>query len=170
MPVVPGIQRQLESATEAETDLPRNGLPVILKAASGGGGKGMRLIRSESEIGEAYAAAKSEALSSFGDEAVYIEKIHRGTAPHPIQILGGTRTGISSICTTGSVRYSAATRKSWKRSVAVPDRRTATGNGERPRRRRAESVTSGQGRSISRGQNQLLFPRNEHPTPGPNIP
>ncbi len=89
-------------------------MPVILKAASGGGGKGMRLIRSESEIGEAYAAAKSEALSSFGDETVYIEKYIE--EPHHIefQILG-TRTGISSICTTGSVRYSAATRKSWKR-------------------------------------------------------
>ena len=94
MPVVPGIQRQLESATEAERICREIGLPVILKAASGGGGKGMRLIRSESEIGEAYAAAKSEALSSFGDETVYIEKYIE--EPHHIefQILGDAHGNI----------------------------------------------------------------------------
>ena len=94
VPVVPGIQRQLESATEAERICREIGLPVILKAASGGGGKGMRLIRSESEIGEAYAAAKSEALSSFGDETVYIEKYIE--EPHHIefQILGDAHGNI----------------------------------------------------------------------------
>ena len=94
VPVVPGIQRQLESATEAERICREIGLPVILKASAGGGGKGMRLIRSESEIGEAYAAAKSEALSSFGDETVYIEKYIE--EPHHIefQILGDAHGNI----------------------------------------------------------------------------
>ena len=98
VPVVPGIQRQLESATEAERICREIGLPVILKAASGGGGKGMRLIRSESEIGEAYAAAKSEALSSFGDETVYIEKYIE--EPHHIefQVLGDRFGHVIHLC------------------------------------------------------------------------
>lgn len=90
VPVVPGIERQLESADEARKVCSEIGFPVILKAAAGGGGKGMRLIRSEAEVAEAYNAAKSEALSSFGDETVYIEKYIE--EPHHIefQVLGDT--------------------------------------------------------------------------------
>lgn len=88
VPVVPGIQRQLESAAEAEQVCSEIGFPVIIKAASGGGGKGMRLVRSAAEVAEAYTSAKSEALASFGDETVYIEKYIE--EPHHIefQILG----------------------------------------------------------------------------------
>ena len=94
VPVVPGIQRKLESAAEAGQVCREIGFPVILKAASGGGGKGMRLIRSESEVEEAYTAARSEALSSFGDETVYIEKYIE--EPHHIefQILGDTHGNV----------------------------------------------------------------------------
>jgi acetyl-CoA carboxylase biotin carboxylase subunit len=90
VPVVPGIERKLESAAEAVEICRGIGFPVILKAASGGGGKGMRLIRSEDEVVEAYTAARSEALSSFGDETVYIEKYIE--EPHHIefQVLGDT--------------------------------------------------------------------------------
>jgi acetyl-CoA carboxylase biotin carboxylase subunit len=88
VPVVPGIERKLESAAEAVGICRQIGFPVILKAASGGGGKGMRLICSEAEVEEAYTAGKSEALSSFGDETVYIEKYIE--EPHHIeyQVLG----------------------------------------------------------------------------------
>jgi acetyl-CoA carboxylase biotin carboxylase subunit len=88
VPVVPGIERQIGSAGEAVEICRGIGFPVILKAASGGGGKGMRLIRSEAEVDEAFAAARSEALASFGDQTVYIEKYIEH--PHHIefQVLG----------------------------------------------------------------------------------
>ena len=90
VPIVLGVERKLESVAEAQKACNQIGYPVILKAASGGGGKGMRLIWSEAEVAEAYAAAKSEALSSFGDETVYIEKYIE--EPHHIefQVLGDT--------------------------------------------------------------------------------
>ncbi|MCD6355632.1 MAG: ATP-grasp domain-containing protein, partial [Prolixibacteraceae bacterium] len=64
------------------------GLPVMIKASAGGGGKGMRLVHHESEIVSAVRAARSEAKAAFGDESVYIEKYI--TSPHHIefQILG----------------------------------------------------------------------------------
>lgn len=94
VPVVPGIERKLESEREAEQVCAEIGFPVIIKAASGGGGKGMRLVRSEAEVAEAYLSAKSEALSSFGDETVYIEKYIE--EPHHIefQILGDTHGNV----------------------------------------------------------------------------
>ena len=88
VPVVPGIERQLNSAADAESLCQQIGFPVILKAAAGGGGKGMRLIRTLEEVRSAYEAARSEALASFGDATVYIEKYIE--EPHHIefQILG----------------------------------------------------------------------------------
>lgn len=88
VPVVPGTQENLKTIDDAKRICKEIGLPVILKASAGGGGKGMRLIRTEDEIAEAFNTAKSEALSSFGDDTVYIEKYIE--SPHHIefQILG----------------------------------------------------------------------------------
>lgn len=88
VPVVPGTQEQLQSAEEAVEVCCQIGFPVMLKASMGGGGKGMRLIHRAEEVAEMYAAAKSEAMSSFGDDTVYIEKFVE--EPHHIefQILG----------------------------------------------------------------------------------
>ena len=60
------------------------GYPVMIKAALGGGGKGMRLVHHEQQLGEALRAARSEARSSFGDAAIYIEKYVPN--PHHIEI------------------------------------------------------------------------------------
>jgi acetyl-CoA carboxylase, biotin carboxylase subunit len=74
VPVVPGTTEPLKSAEEAiETSL-RFGLPVMLKASAGGGGKGMRFVSEESELKNAFEAAQSEAIASFGDGSVYVEK------------------------------------------------------------------------------------------------
>lgn len=88
VPVVPGTQEQLQSVEEAVEVCKQIGFPVMLKASMGGGGKGMRLIHSAEEVAEMYTAAKSEAMSSFGDDTVYIEKFVE--EPHHIefQILG----------------------------------------------------------------------------------
>lgn len=88
VPVVPGTEQPLQSVDEALRISDEIGYPVMLKASMGGGGKGMRLIRSRDEVAEAYEMARSESLSSFGDDTVYIEKFVE--EPHHIefQILG----------------------------------------------------------------------------------
>lgn len=88
VPVVPGTHERLNSSEEAVKICCNIGFPVIIKAAMGGGGKGMRVARNEAEVIPMYESAKSEAQSSFGNDTVYIEKYIEG--PHHIefQILG----------------------------------------------------------------------------------
>ncbi|MGA9354196.1 MAG: acetyl-CoA carboxylase biotin carboxylase subunit [Terriglobales bacterium] len=74
IPFVPGTARGLTSPEEAETVAERVGYPVMLKAAAGGGGKGMRLVHTREELRFALESAQSEAQRSFGDSEVYIEK------------------------------------------------------------------------------------------------
>ncbi len=74
VPVVPGTTEPLKSPEDAMATAADFGYPVMLKASAGGGGKGMRLVADAAELGEAFETARSEARSSFGDDAVYIEK------------------------------------------------------------------------------------------------
>jgi acetyl-CoA carboxylase, biotin carboxylase subunit len=74
VPVVPGTTEPLRSYDDARETAERFGYPIMLKASAGGGGKGMRLVDDESEMRSALESSQSEALSSFGDDAVYIEK------------------------------------------------------------------------------------------------
>src|SRR5450631_606028 len=74
VPFVPGTSRGLESFEQAEEVAARIGYPVMLKAAAGGGGKGMRLVHAPGELRSALEGARSEAERSFGDSEVYIEK------------------------------------------------------------------------------------------------
>src|SRR2546423_4370582 len=75
VPVVPGSTEPLGDYEEARETAIRFGYPVMLKAAAGGGGKGMRQVESEDELRSAFDAAKSEATSAFGNSDVYLEKI-----------------------------------------------------------------------------------------------
>ncbi|MGA9543318.1 MAG: acetyl-CoA carboxylase biotin carboxylase subunit [Candidatus Sulfotelmatobacter sp.] len=74
VPFVPGTSRGVESFEEAEQVAARIGYPVMLKAAAGGGGKGMRLVNGPEQLKSFLEAARSEAERSFGDSEVYIEK------------------------------------------------------------------------------------------------
>jgi len=74
VPLVPGTSRGLESIAEAEEVAARIGYPVMLKAAAGGGGKGMRLVHAPDQLKSSLEAARSEAERSFGDSEVYVEK------------------------------------------------------------------------------------------------
>ena len=74
IPFVPGTSRGLESADQAEQVARKIGYPVMLKAAAGGGGKGMRLVHRPEELKSSLEAAQSEAERAFGDREVYIEK------------------------------------------------------------------------------------------------
>ena len=98
VPVIPGSKEPLYHAEEALAIAEEVGYPVIVKAALGGGGKGMRLIHNAGEVEEAYTTAKSESLSSFGDDTVYLEKFVE--EPHHIefQILGDKHGNVIHLC------------------------------------------------------------------------
>jgi len=74
VPVVPGTYRALTNVEEALVEARRIGYPVMLKAAAGGGGKGMRLVRDEGRMRADFESASSEALRAFADGSVYLEK------------------------------------------------------------------------------------------------
>src|SRR5262245_6115021 len=84
VPVVPGIDRFVQDDDEAHQVVAAMGYPVMVKAALGGGGKGMRLVQHEQQLVEALRAARSEARSAFGDAAIYIEKYVSN--PHHVEI------------------------------------------------------------------------------------
>ncbi|MDB5491394.1 MAG: Biotin carboxylase of acetyl-CoA carboxylase [Micavibrio sp.] len=74
LPVVPGSDGAIESVETGLADAIKAGFPVLIKAASGGGGKGMKVVRSAEEFEDAYRTARSEAKANFGDDTVYFEK------------------------------------------------------------------------------------------------
>ncbi len=88
VPFVPGSAKGLPTFGEALHVAREIGYPVMIKAAAGGGGKGMRRVFSEPELRSAYDAARSEALRSFKDDEVYIEKLIENPRHIEIQILG----------------------------------------------------------------------------------
>uniref|UniRef100_A0A7C4U6P2 Biotin carboxylase n=1 Tax=candidate division WOR-3 bacterium TaxID=2052148 RepID=A0A7C4U6P2_UNCW3 len=88
VPVVPGSEGPLKSVEEAIDVSKEIGFPVILKAVSGGGGKGMRIAFDEKELIANYRMASSEAEASFGDGRVYIEKYIENPRHIEIQVLG----------------------------------------------------------------------------------
>jgi acetyl-CoA carboxylase biotin carboxylase subunit len=83
VPVVPGTTEPIGDETKAIEVIREIGLPVMIKASAGGGGKGMRLVKEESQVLNSIRAARSEALSAFGNDSVYIEKYIE--SPHHIE-------------------------------------------------------------------------------------
>jgi acetyl-CoA carboxylase biotin carboxylase subunit len=86
VPIVPGAR--CETTDEATAAAAKIGFPVMLKAASGGGGKGMRLVSSAGEMASAWERARSEAKKFFGDDTVYLEKAITRPRHVEIQVLG----------------------------------------------------------------------------------
>ncbi|MBL8547457.1 MAG: acetyl-CoA carboxylase biotin carboxylase subunit [Hyphomonadaceae bacterium] len=84
MPVVPGSDGAIKDEADAKANGKRIGYPVLIKAAAGGGGRGMKVARSEDEVLEAYNTARSEAKAAFGNDEVYMEKYL--THPRHIEI------------------------------------------------------------------------------------
>lgn len=87
-PVVPGTTESLADAKAAARIASDFGYPILLKAAAGGGGKGMRIVRQEGELESSLASAQREAKNAFGDDAVYIEKYIERPRHVEIQVLG----------------------------------------------------------------------------------
>ena len=90
MPRVPGSVTGLESLAEAHAVAESIGYPVMLKAAAGGGGKGMRAVFAADELASAFAGASSEALNSFGSSEVYLEKLIQRPRHIEIQLMADT--------------------------------------------------------------------------------
>ena len=88
VPMVPGTESPIESLEEARSIGSKIGYPILIKASAGGGGKGMRVVNNEGELEEAMRMAKSEALSAFSNDDVFIEKYVAAPRHIEIQILG----------------------------------------------------------------------------------
>ena len=90
LPVIPGSEGALNSVEEGRAFADKAGYPVLIKAASGGGGKGMKVVRSADEFAEAFSTARAEAKANFGDDRVYLEKYLEKPRHIEIQVFGDT--------------------------------------------------------------------------------
>lgn len=86
--VIPGVEEAIQSEEDALKIAKECGYPVMIKAAAGGGGRGMRIVRSEEELLPAYRNAKGEAKKAFGNDDMFIEKYIEGPKHIEVQILG----------------------------------------------------------------------------------
>src|SRR5262245_25915537 len=88
VPVVPGSEAPLKDEGEAVETAEAAGFPVIFKAAAGGGGRGMRIVRSRAEAAQAFAACQAEAGAAFGSSEIYCEKYIEHARHVEVQVLG----------------------------------------------------------------------------------
>ncbi|MGG7142609.1 acetyl-CoA carboxylase biotin carboxylase subunit [Clostridium nigeriense] len=88
VPIIPGSNGIVKSLDDAYSEAEKIGYPVMIKAALGGGGKGIRIVHSKDELENAYFTAKTEAKVNFGDETIYMEKFIENPRHIEFQILG----------------------------------------------------------------------------------
>jgi len=88
VPTIPGSDGAIADANEAKELAKKIGYPVILKAAAGGGGRGMRVVEDESYIENAFLACEAEAVSAFGDGTLYMEKFIESPRHVEVQVMG----------------------------------------------------------------------------------
>lgn len=94
VPVIPGSEGAIKDVNDAKKKAKEIGYPVILKAAAGGGGKGMRVVEDESYIENAFLAAESEAINAFGDGTIYMEKFIKNPRHIEVQILADSHGNV----------------------------------------------------------------------------
>jgi len=94
IPMVPGTEEAIQDVNEAKKRAVEVGFPILIKAAAGGGGKGMRIVEKQEDFEEQMQLAVSEAISAFGDGAVFIERYVTSPRHIEIQILGDTHGNI----------------------------------------------------------------------------
>ena len=88
VPIIPGIERAIHSEKELIEFAKEFGYPIMLKAAAGGGGRGMRVVRSEDELLRQFRSAKEEAKKAFGIDDIFVEKYLEKPKHIEVQILG----------------------------------------------------------------------------------
>ena len=94
VPIVPGLTETVSDAGEAAAAAVQIGFPVLLKAAAGGGGKGMRVVEAEADIERAFESAQREALAAFGDDSMYLERYLDQPRHIEIQLLGDAQGNV----------------------------------------------------------------------------
>ncbi|NPA65978.1 MAG: acetyl-CoA carboxylase biotin carboxylase subunit [Epsilonproteobacteria bacterium] len=97
VPVVPGSDGAIENIEDAKKRAKEVGYPVILKAAQGGGGRGMRVVEEESYLENAFLAAESEALTAFGDGTIYMEKFIKSPRHIEVQVVADAHGNVIHI-------------------------------------------------------------------------
>ncbi len=97
LPIIPGSDKVMEDAAEAKRIAQQIGYPVILKAAAGGGGRGMRIVRSAAALEEQFSIAQNEAKAAFGDPSLYLEKYMPGAHHIEIQVIGDGRGNVLAL-------------------------------------------------------------------------
>jgi len=96
LPILPGSDKIIEDLAEAKKTAQKIGFPVIIKAAAGGGGKGMRICRSSSQLEEQFPIAQGEAKAAFNDPSLYIEKFVSGARHIEIQVIGDAKGKVTA--------------------------------------------------------------------------
>lgn len=122
VPVVPGSEGRVEGIEAARAVLAETGFPVMIKAAAGGGGRGIRIVNSLAEFEQAFPQAEAEALAAFGDGGLYMEKVI-GKARHiEVQVLADGNDAIH--CYERECSLQRRRQKVWEEapSCALPDR------------------------------------------------
>ncbi|NOX36554.1 MAG: acetyl-CoA carboxylase biotin carboxylase subunit [Calditrichaeota bacterium] len=94
VPIIPGMQTRTQQDTDLEKIVQQIGFPIMIKAAAGGGGKGMRIVREFKELQPALEASQREARSAFGDDTVYLEKFIERPRHVEVQVLADAHGNI----------------------------------------------------------------------------
>lgn len=110
VPVIPGSEGFIDNVEEARKIAEKVGYPVLLKAAAGGGGKGIRRVNNEEELTNAYEEARREALSAFGDSRMYLEKSWK-TSSISKSRSSETNSVIPCISRNATVRFSETNKR-----------------------------------------------------------
>lgn len=97
VPVVPGSDGAIKDIAEARVRAKEVGFPIILKAAAGGGGRGMRVVEEESGIENAFLAAEAEAITAFGDGTIYMEKFIKNPRHIEVQVIADSHGNVLHI-------------------------------------------------------------------------
>jgi len=97
VPVVPGSDGAIKDIAEARVRAKEVGFPIILKAAAGGGGRGMRVVEEEGGIENAFLAAEAEAITAFGDGTIYMEKFIKNPRHIEVQIIADSHGNVLHI-------------------------------------------------------------------------
>jgi acetyl-CoA carboxylase biotin carboxylase subunit len=94
LPLVPGSKGSISSLNKAEEEALKIGFPVIIKAAAGGGGRGMKVANSMENLSEAFSSARSEAKAAFGDDTVYLEKYLKNPRHIEVQVFADSHGNV----------------------------------------------------------------------------
>jgi len=97
VPVVPGSESAFTDAAQAEAALGDIGFPLLLKARSGGGGRGMRVVTQAADFADAFSQARLEAESAFGDGAIYMERFFPEVRHVEVQVFGDGKGGVLAL-------------------------------------------------------------------------